>query len=145
MRNFVSVFLLSVFITSFSIAAEKIAVIDIQKVVQESVAGKEAQQILEKQARIAQQEVQAKAQQKGQEEAQALAVQKQQELMQKRQELIEKFMKKVQNTLEKFSKENGYKLVFDKQSILYSKDIYDKTDEFIKFFNKEYSKGEKLK
>ncbi len=145
MRNFVSMFLLSVFITSFSIAAEKIAVIDIQKVVQESVAGKEAQQILEKQARMAQQEVQTKAQQKGQEEAQALAVQKQQELMQKRQELIEKFMKKVQNTLEKFSKENGYKLVFDKQSILYSKDIYDKTDEFIKFFNKEYSKGEKLK
>ncbi len=130
---------------SMSLAAETIAVIDIQKVVQESAAGKEAQKILEKQARMAQQEVQAKAQQSGQQEAQALAVQKQQELMQKRQELIEKFMKKVQEALEKFSKQKGYKLVFDKQAILYSKDVYDKTEEFIKFFNKEYSKGEKLK
>ena len=138
-------FILSLFIISFSFAREEIVVIDIQKVVEQSTAGKEAQQLLEKQARMAQQEIQAKAQSGNQQEAQALAAQKQQELMQKRQELIEKFMKTVQEALEKFSKQNGYTIVLDKQAILYNKPEFDKTQEFIKFFNIEYSKGNKLK
>ncbi len=132
-------------LVSYTFAAgEKIVVIDIQKVVEQSQAGKEAQQILEKQARMAQQEIQAQA--KGnQQAAQTLAAQKQQELMQKRQELIEKFMKIVQNAMEKFAKQNNYILVLDKQAVLYNKSTLDKTQEFINFFNKEYAKGEKLK
>ncbi len=138
-------FVLSVFIFSLATAGEKLAVIDIQKVVEQSKAGKEAQQLLEKQARMAQQEIQAKAQAGNQQEAQALAAKKQQELMQKRQELIEKFMDTVQKALEKFAKQNGYQIVLDKQAVLYNKPEFDKTQDFINFFDKEYSKGAKLK
>jgi len=136
---------LSVFIFSFANAVEKIAVIDIQKVVEQSKAGKEAQQLLEKQARMAQQEIQAKAQAGNQQEAQALAAKKQQELMQKRQQLIERFMNTVQNALRSYAKQRGYQLVLDKQAILYNKPEFDKTEDFINFFNKEYAKGKKLK
>ncbi|ACO04043.1 MULTISPECIES: OmpH family outer membrane protein [Persephonella] len=125
-----------------SLAEDGIVYIDIQKVVSQSAAGKEAQSVLEREAQKFQEEIQKK-QQAGetQSQLQAYAAEKQQELMKKRQELAEKFMRLLQENIQKFSKEKGYTLVVDKQSLLYANPKYDRTDEFLKYFDKNYKKG----
>jgi len=141
--------LLSVLVISgFTFAAE-IVFIDIQKIVRDSVAGKEAQSILENMAKKAQEEISQKEKalkpgdQKAQEELQGLAVQKQQEILAKREELIQSFMKNVQDNITSFAKAKNYTLIIDKQAVLYGKDELDKTDEFLKYFDENYKKSKK--
>ncbi len=125
-----------------STAGDEIVYIDIQKVVSESTAGKEAQSLLENEAKEFQKELQKKQEAgESQTELQAFAAEKQQELMKKRQDLAEKFMSLLQQNILKFSKEKGYALVVDKQSLLYANPKYDKTEEFLQYFNKNYKKG----
>ncbi|WP_457621485.1 OmpH family outer membrane protein [Persephonella sp.] len=127
---------------NLSVAGEGIVYIDIQKVVSQSAAGKEAQSVLEREAQKFQEELQKK-QQAGepQSQLQAYAAEKQQELMRKRQELAEKFMRLLQENIQKFSKDKGYSLVVDKQSLLYANPKYDRTEEFLKYFDSKYKKG----
>ncbi len=146
--------LLSVLLLMFTVSlsfAQQIVFIDIKTIVEKSEAGKQAQAILEKEAKEAQKFIETKAKlikqgdMKAQQELQQLAQQKQQELVKRRQEIIQDFMGKVEEALNKFAKKNNFLLVLDKQAVLYGKPELDKTDEFLKFFNEEYKKGKKLK
>ncbi len=148
----VSSLILSLFIFSFSFAVgEKLVYINVQKIINESAAGKDAQKVLEEAAKKAQAMLEAKAKsipktdQKAQQELQMLAAQKQQEILQKRQEIADKFMKLVQDALDRFAKQKGYLLVVDKQTVLYGKPNLDKTEEFLAYFNAQYKKGTKIK
>ncbi len=148
----VTALFLSLFIFSFSLAAsEKLVYINVQKIINESLAGKDAQKVLEEAAKKAQAMLEAKAKtipktdQKAQQELQMLAAQKQQEILQKRQEIADKFMKIVQDSLNRFAKQRGYLLVVDKQTVLYGKPQLDKTEEFLAYFNAQYKKGPKIK
>ncbi len=143
---------LSLLIFNFSFAAsEKLVYINVQKIINESAAGKDAQKVLEEAAKKAQQMLEAKAKatsktdQKAQQELQMLAAQKQQEILQKRQEIADKFMKLVQDSLNRFAKQKGYLLVVDKQTVLYGKPNLDKTEEFLAYFNAQYKKGPKIR
>ncbi|WP_457642407.1 OmpH family outer membrane protein [Persephonella sp.] len=135
-------FLTVLFVLGFSAAQDQIVYIDIQKVVSQSAAGKEAQAALEKEAKAFQEELKKK-QEAGETQAQlqAYVTEKQQELMKKRQLLAEKFMNILQEIIKKYSKEKGYSLVVDKQSLLYANPKYDKTDEFLKYFDQNYKKS----
>lgn len=142
-------FLMSFLIFGLSKAAE-IVFIDVQTIVNQSKAGKDAQAVLEDAGKKAQAEVEAKQKtlkndQKSQEEFQAFAINKQQEILKKRDELLQKFMKLVQENLESYSKSKGYSIVIDKQAVLYGKPELDKTDEFLKYFDANYEKSEKIK
>lgn len=142
-------FLMSFLIFGLSKATE-IVFIDVQTIVNQSKAGKDAQAVLEDAGKKAQAEVEAKQKtlkndQKSQEEFQAFAINKQQEILKKRDELLQKFMKLVQENLESYSKSKGYSIVIDKQAVLYGKPELDKTDEFLKYFDASYEKGEKIK
>ncbi len=140
-KKFFPIILFLVFF-GFSSAEDGIVYIDIQKVVSQSSAGKDAQSVLEKEAQKFQEEIQKKQQAgESQSQLQAYAAEKQQELMKKRQELAEKFMRLLQENIQKFSKEKGYSLVVDKQSLLYANPKYDRTDEFLKYFDQNYKKG----
>lgn len=142
-------FLMSFLIFGLSKAAE-IVFIDVQTIVNQSKAGKDAQAVLEDAGKKAQAEVEAKQKtlkndQKSQEEFQAFAIGKQQEILKKRDELLQKFMKLVQENLESYAKSKGYSIVIDKQAVLYGKPELDKTDEFLKYFDTNYEKAEKIK
>ncbi len=148
----VSALILTLFVFSFSFgASEKLVYINVQKIINESQAGKDAQKILEEAAKKAQSMLEAKAKtisktdQKAQQELQMLAAQKQQEILQKRQEIADKFMKLVQDAMNKYAKEKGFLMVFDKQTVLYGKPYLDKTEEFLAYFNNMYKKGPKIK
>ncbi|SNZ11624.1 periplasmic chaperone for outer membrane proteins Skp [Persephonella hydrogeniphila] len=132
--------ILSLFILSVSFAAEKIVFIDIQKVVVSSKAGISAQAELESQAKKFKEEIEKK-QKAGESESQirAFAEEKQKELMQKRQKIAEKFMKTLQKAISEFAKSKGYKLVLDKNSLLYGKPELDVTQDFLKYFDENYS------
>ncbi|MCX7759768.1 MAG: OmpH family outer membrane protein [Hydrogenothermaceae bacterium] len=146
-----AVFSLFLMFVMFGISkAAEIVFIDVQTVVNQSKAGKDAQGLLEEAGKKAQAEVEAKQKtvkndQKGQEEFQAFAIQKQQEVLKRRDELLQKFMKLVQDNLESYGKSKGYSIIIDKQAVLYGKPELDKTDEFLKYFDSNYEKGEKIK
>ncbi|MEJ5173231.1 MAG: OmpH family outer membrane protein [Hydrogenothermaceae bacterium] len=146
-----AVFSLFLMFVIFGISkAAEIVFIDVQTVVNQSKAGKDAQGLLEEAGKKAQAEVEAKQKtvkndQKGQEEFQAFAIQKQQEVLKRRDELLQKFMKLVQDNLESYGKSKGYSIIIDKQAVLYGKPELDKTDEFLKYFDSNYEKGEKIK
>lgn len=149
MRKIILVFLLTFLISELSKAAE-IVFIDVQTIVNQSKAGKDAQSILEEAGKKAQAEVEAKQKtlkndQKSQEEFQAFAISKQQEILKKRDELLQKFMKLVQDNLESYGKSKGYSIIIDKQAVLYGKPELDKTEEFLKYFDTNYEKAEKIK
>lgn len=151
MKKFVAV--LSVFLLmalSMIVKAADIVFIDVQAVVNNSKAGKDAQALLEEAGKKAQAEVEAKQKtlkqdQKSQEEFQAFAIQKQQEVLKRRDELLGQFMKLVQDNLESFAKEKNYSLIVDKQAVLYGKPELDKTKEFLNYFDSKYEKGPKIK
>lgn len=151
MKKFVAV--LSVFLLmalSMIVKAADIVFIDVQAVVNNSKAGKDAQALLEEAGKKAQAEVEAKQKtlkqdQKSQEEFQAFAIQKQQEVLKRRDELLGQFMKLVQDNLESFAKEKNYSLIVDKQAVLYRKPELDKTQEFLNYFDSKYEKGPKIK
>lgn len=149
MKNFFWLFVVMVVFAGVSKAAE-IVFIDVQAIVNQSKAGKDAQAVLEEAGKKAQAEVEAKQKnlkndQKSQEEFQAFAINKQQEVLKKRDELLQKFMKLVQESLESYGKSKGYQIIIDKQAVLYGKPELDKTNEFLKYFDANYEKGEKIK
>lgn len=151
MKKFVAV-LSVVFLMALSVAvkAADLVFIDVQAVVNNSKAGKDAQALLEEAGKKAQAEVEAKQKtlkqdQKSQEEFQAFAIQKQQEVLKRRDELLGQFMKLVQENLESFAKEKNYSLIIDKQAVLYGKPELDKTQEFLNYFDSKYEKGPKIK
>jgi outer membrane protein len=132
------------------VKAADIVFIDVQTIVNNSKAGKDAQRLLEEAGKKAQEEVEAKQKtlkqdQKSQEEFQAFAIQKQQEVLKRRDELLSQFMNMVQQSLEKFAKEKNYSLIIDKQAVLYGKPELDKTQEFLTYFDSQYEKGPKIK
>jgi outer membrane protein len=132
------------------VKAADIVFIDVQTIVNNSKAGKDAQRLLEEAGKKAQEEVEAKQKtlkqdQKSQEEFQAFAIQKQQEVLKRRDELLSQFMNMVQQNLEKFAKEKNYSLIIDKQAVLYGKPGLDKTQEFLTYFDSQYEKGPKIK
>ena len=134
-------FMMSLFIFSLSIAAEKIVVIDVQKVVTTSKTGQKAQAEIEKAAQKLKSEIEKK-QKSGasQSNMQTFIQEKQQELLKKRQEVAQQFMKKLQEAIKEYASKNGYTLVLDKGSTLYTKPELDKTQDFIKFFDSKYGK-----
>lgn len=135
-------FLAAVLIFSMGVAAEaKIVFIDIQKVATSSKAGLAAQAELETKAKKFKEEIEKK-QKSGESQAQlqAFAEEKQKELMKARQKIAQDFMKKLQKAIEEYAKQKGYKLILEKNSILYGKPELDKTEEFLKFFNSKYGK-----
>ncbi|MCX7739218.1 MAG: OmpH family outer membrane protein [Hydrogenothermaceae bacterium] len=149
MRRLTALLFVVLFMFGYSKAAE-VVFIDVQVVVNQSKAGKDAQGILEEVGKKAQSEVEAKQKvlkndQKSQEEFQAFAINKQQEVLKKRDELLQKFMKIVQENLESYGKAKGYSIIIDKQAVLFGKPELDKTDEFLKYFDSNYEKGEKIK
>ncbi len=140
MLRFVFPVILILFVSFTSYAEEKIVYVDIQKVVTSSKAGISAQAELESQAKKFKEEIEKK-QKAGEPQAQiqAFAEEKQKELLEKRQEIAEKFMKTLQKAITEYSKSKGYKLVLDKNSLLYGKPELDVTDDFLKFFDEKYS------
>ncbi|NPA16412.1 MAG: OmpH family outer membrane protein [Aquificae bacterium] len=140
MLRLFTAFLVLLFSVSAVMAEEKIVYIDIQKVVTSSKAGLSAQAELESQAKKFKEEIEKK-QKSGESpsQVQAFAEEKQKELIKKRQEIAEKFMKTLQKAITEFSKSKGYKLVLDKNSLLYGKPELDVTDEFLKYFDEKYS------
>lgn len=149
MRRLTVLLFVVLFMFGYSKAAE-VVFIDIQVIVNQSKAGKDAQGILEEVGKKAQSEVESKQKalkndQKSQEEFQAFAISKQQEVLKKRDELLQKFMKIVQENLESYGRAKGYSIIIDKQAVLYGKPELDKTDEFLKYFDSNYEKGEKIK
>lgn len=149
MKKFYSLLLGLLLFVGVSKAAE-IVFIDVQAIVNQSKAGKDAQALLDEVGKKAQAEVEAKQKtlkndQKSQEEFQTFAINKQQEVLKKRDELFQKFMKLVQDNLESYGKSKGYAVIIDKQAVLYGKPELEKTDEFLKYFDANYEKGEKIK
>ena len=140
MLRFVFPIILMLFVSFTSYAEEKIVYVDIQKVVTSSKAGISAQAELESQAKKFKEEIEKKQKAgESQTQIQAFAEEKQKELLQKRQEIAEKFMKTLQKAITEYSKSKGYKLVLDKNSLLYGKPELDVTDDFLKFFDEKYS------
>ncbi|HEV09168.1 MAG: OmpH family outer membrane protein [Sulfurihydrogenibium sp.] len=142
--------LVALMFLSSVVKAADIVFIDVQTIVNNSKAGKDAQRLLEEAGKKAQEEVEAKQKtlkqdQKSQEEFQAFAIQKQQEVLKRRDELLSQFMNMVQQSLEKFAKEKNYSLIIDKQAVLYGKPELDKTQEFLTYFDSQYEKGPKIK
>jgi outer membrane protein len=139
-------FLLSIFVVSLTFAAEKIVYIDTQKVFTESKAGIDLKTALQQKAEKARSEIQSKAatiQQNDQIAMQKLqqeAMEKQQEIQDLQQNAVEKFANFVKEAVEQWAKSKGYELVIDGQAVLYGKQNYDKTDEFLKFLNDKYAK-----
>ncbi len=140
MLRFVFPIILMLFVSFTSYAEEKIVYVDIQKVVTSSKAGISAQAELESQAKKFKEEIEKKQKAgESQTQIQAFAEEKQKELLKKRQEIAEKFMKTLQKAITEYSKSKGYKLVLDKNSLLYGKPELDVTDDFLKFFDEKYS------
>lgn len=143
-------FFFSIFVLFGYSKAVEVVYIDVQTIVNQSKAGRDAQSVLEEIGKKAQAEVDAKQKtlkndQKSQEEFQAFAIGKQQEVLKKRDELFQKFMKIFQESLESYGKSKGYSVIIDKQAVLYGKQELDKTEEFLKYFDASYEKGEKIK
>ena len=140
MLRFIFPVIALLFVSLISYAEEKIVYIDIQKVVSSSKAGISAQAELESQAKKFKEEIEKKQKAgESQTQIQAFAEEKQKELLKKRQEIAEKFMKTLQKAITEYSKSKGYKLVLDKNSLLYGKPELDVTDDFLKFFDEKYS------
>ncbi len=140
MLRFIFPLIVLLFVSFISYAEEKIVYVDIQKVVTSSKAGISAQAELESQAKKFKEEIEKKQKAgESQTQIQAFAEEKQKELLKKRQEIAEKFMKTLQKAITEYSKSKGYKLVLDKNSLLYGKPELDVTDDFLKFFDEKYS------
>ena len=140
MFRFIFPLIVLLFVSFISYAEEKIVYVDIQKVVTSSKAGISAQAELESQAKKFKEEIEKKQKAgESQTQIQAFAEEKQKELLKKRQEIAEKFMKTLQKAITEYSKSKGYKLVLDKNSLLYGKPELDVTDDFLKFFDEKYS------
>lgn len=136
-------FLASVFIFSFSFAGG-VAIINMQKVIKESKAGKEIQQTLNKKVEQLKKELEKKqASGKKQQELQKYLFEKQQELNQLRQKMASNFMDMLEKAVKEFAKKYNYDLVLDQSPIIYGNKSLNKTTEFIQFFDNYYKTHKK--
>ncbi|RUM47285.1 MAG: hypothetical protein DSY47_07030 [Hydrogenothermus sp.] len=129
-----------------SIASEKVVYIDIKKVFIQSKAGVDIKNYLQKKADEARNYIQTKASlvdknnPQAMQELQQEAMKKQQEINELQQRIVNKFTNFIKNAVDEFAKKNGYELVVDKQAVLFGQDKYDKTKEFLTFFDEKYQK-----
>ncbi len=129
-----------------SLAKEKVVYIDIKEVFMESKAGIDVKNYIQKKADEARNYIQTKASlanqndPKAMQELQQEAMQKQQEINELQQRIVTKFTDFIKNAVNEFAKKNGYELVVDKQAVLFGQDKYDKTKDFLKFFDEKYQK-----
>jgi len=133
---------MAIFVNVF--AGEKVVFVDTQKVFTQSKAGVDIKNMLEKKAEEAKNYIQTKASlvnqndPKAMQELQQEAMKKQQELQQLQQRVVSKFAEFIKSSLNEFAKQKGYQIVVDKQAVLYGKEKYDITDEFLQYINKKY-------
>lgn len=146
MKKFLLTLLFSAFLINFSFSAEKIVYLDTQKVFTQSKAGIDLKTALQQKAEKARAEIQAKAStikqndQLAMQQLQQEAMQKQQEIQKLQQKAVENFANFVKKAVEQWAKSKGYELVVDGQAVLYGKENYDKTTEFLKFLDEKYAK-----
>lgn len=146
MKKFLSLFVLTLFFSIFTYASEKVVYIDIKKVFMESKAGIDVKNYIQKKADEARNYIQTKASlidrnnPKAMQELQQEAMQKQKEINDLQQRIINKFTNFIKGAITEFAKKNGYELVVDKQAVLFGQDKYDKTKDFLKFFDEKYQK-----
>jgi len=146
MKRFVFVFLFVLSVFTLSVANEKVVYIDIKKVFMDSKAGIDIKNYLQKKADEARNYIQTKASlidknnPQAMQELQQEAMQKQQEINELQQRVVSKFTDFIKNAVDEFAKKNGYELVVDKQAVLFGQDKYDKTKEFLTFFDEKYQK-----
>ena len=146
MKKLLFTLLLSVFFVNISFSAEKIVYLDTQKVFTQSKAGIDLKTALQQKAEKARAEIQAKAatvkqnDQLAMQQLQQEAMQKQQEIQKLQQKAVSNFANFVKKSVREWAKSKGYELVIDGQAVLYGKENYDKTAEFLKFLDEKYAK-----
>ena len=146
MKKLLFTLLLSVFFVNISFSAEKIVYLDTQKVFTQSKAGIDLKTALQQKAEKARAEIQAKAatvkqnDQIAMQQLQQEAMQKQQEIQKLQQKAVSNFANFVKKSVREWAKSKGYELVIDGQAVLYGKENYDKTAEFLKFLDEKYAK-----
>lgn len=155
------------YIASVSFSAEfKLGVVNMQKAIQATAAGKKAktelesdfekkkkelqkkeadlkkmQEDIEKKKSVLSEEVLIKKQEEFREEMmkfQQVVGKNQSEIQKKEQELTQPILEKMRKTIEKISKEKGYSAVIENTAMVLYIDIsHDLTDEVVKAFEKE--------
>ena len=174
MRKLLIVVLLSfVVFPSLSFAREKIGIVDVQRVLQESNRGKklmehlqEDKSVKEENLKLKQEEVKklkeqydrvkgmlsaTKRQEKENEimrkmqEFQQLMNQYQVELQQKEADFTKQSLDEIKDIISKYGKRKGYSLILEKSAVLYTAGSSDLTDVIIDEYNKWYKsvKGSK--
>ncbi|NPA12421.1 MAG: OmpH family outer membrane protein [Aquificae bacterium] len=139
MFKFLRLFLPLLFLVSLSYGKEAVVYIDMQKVAESSKAGLSIQSELKAMVENLKKEIEKKKKEGATDtQIQAFIQEKQKELNQRRNQLIQKFMTNLQKALGEYAKQKGYKLILTKEIILYGKPQLDKTQDFIKFFDKKY-------
>ncbi len=140
MLRTLTAFMAFLFFVSASFAG-KVAFIDMQYVLKNSLAGKEVQNTLDKKVEQLKKELEKKqSTEKDQQKLQQFMLEKQRELNQLRQKMADKFMKLLEGAVKEFSKKNGYDLILDKTPVIYGNKKLNKTKEFLNFFNNYYKK-----
>lgn len=169
----VTSFLLLAFFTGLSFANTKIAVFDMQKALDESLAGKEAVESMKKEYQSLQKDIDTKSMElkKMQDEINAQSAilsedakqakmdeyQKKLKALQttikdanddfkkKEQMLVNKIANELRDVVEKLGKELGYGIIFEKREsgVLYNADASDITNLVVERYNKEWKAKKK--
>lgn len=167
MRNALLIALIVLGGFGFAKAESKIGIVDMQKAVQATAAGKKARESLdaefkkrkesldkkkgdidkmggdlEKKRSVLSEEVFNKKQMELQEEMmkfQKVVAENQMEIQKKEKELVEPILEKMRKAIAKVAQEKGYSIILEKQgqSVLFALNDTDLTDEVIKTFEKE--------
>ena len=154
-------------VSGFAFAEAKVGVVDVQKAIQSSAAGKKAKesmeaefkkrkesldkkkadiekmgQDLDKKRSVLSEEVLGKKQVELQEEMmkfQKVVGENQMEIQKKEKDLLEPIFEKMKKVIEKVAQEKGFSVVIDKnaQSFLFAQKENDLTDDVVKAFEKE--------
>lgn len=153
-------------LASFASAQSKVGIVDVQKAIQATAAGKKAKELLdgeygkrkkdldkkkadiekmgqdlEKKKTVLSEEVMAKRQMELQEEMmkfQKVVAENQLEIQKKEKELVEPILEKMRKVIEKVSADKGYSLVLERgaQNILFAQKDSDLTDAVVAEFEK---------
>ncbi len=142
LRSLLSLFTVLILLTTSF--AGNVAILNMQKVIKESKAGKAIQSMLDKKVQELKKEVEKKqAAGEKAEDIQKFIFEKQQELNQLRQKKANEFMSILEKAVKEFAKKYNYDLVLDESPIIYGNRSLNKTEQFIKFFDKYYSTHKK--
>jgi outer membrane protein len=58
-----------------------------------------------------------------------------------RDKMASEILKEIEGVVQKFAQDNGYDLIIDDRSVLFSKPAYDATDAILNFLNGQYKKA----